>query len=239
MAESHSMKEIFDAAKAVILPSLPPDSWYIIAATTLLSARGSQFYGQLYQYTLDDLGENPTAEARQRLMSRLMEVMIKSWTLVGAPSVIAAWYSLRHLVQAKYIIHNESRQKIAADPEFRAARAKKWFSLVFKEEEDRIFSGFADFPEFEWALKDVIYGSFLSDLSILGQVENEMVVLACVAGQGAGSPVLSHYKGLRRVGTSAEEAKSVGAVIEIIAHGLGVDTSNWHTAEEVESYFIS
>lgn len=83
----------------------------------------------------------------------------------------------------------------------------------------------------------MVYGSFLSDLSILDPVENEMVVLACVAGQGAGSPVLSHYKGLRRVGTSAKEAESVGAVIEIIAHGLGIDTSGWHTSKEVESYF--
>lgn len=62
--------------------------------------------------------------------------------------MIAAWYSLRDTVQAKDLVHNERRQKIAADPEFRAARAKEWFSLVFNEEEDRIFGGFADFPEF-------------------------------------------------------------------------------------------
>lgn len=77
-----------------------------------------------------------------------MEVMAKSWTLVGAPSVTAAWYSLREVVDPKDIVANKRRQDIAGSAEARAERAKQWFKLVFDEDEDRIFGGFARFSEF-------------------------------------------------------------------------------------------
>jgi hypothetical protein len=83
----------------------------------------------------------------------------------------------------------------------------------------------------------VVYGLYLADLSVLGPIENELVILAGVMGQGAQNTTRFHLRGARRLGISAEDAEGIQSVIEMIAQSQGKDSSSWPRFQEVQHLF--
>ena len=83
----------------------------------------------------------------------------------------------------------------------------------------------------------VVYGLYLADLSVLGPIENELVILACVMGQGAHHTTRVHLSATRRIGVSAKDALAVQGIIEMVANHEGKDTSSWPRFQEVEHLF--
>ena len=71
------------------------------------------------------------------------------------------------------------------------------------------------------------YGLYLADLSVFGDVENELVVLASVMGQNGGVATLSHLKGFRRLGVSTFDVRNVESIIEMVVQYMGKDISQW------------
>lgn len=88
-----------------------------------------------------------------------------------------------------------------------------------------------------WTVDFAVYGLFLSDLSVLGPIENELVILASVMGQGALNTTRFHLRGTRRIGVSAKDAEAVQSVIELVATHQGKDSSSWPRFAEVEHLF--
>jgi hypothetical protein len=82
-----------------------------------------------------------------------------------------------------------------------------------------------------------VYGLFLADLSVLGPIENELVILASVMGQGAQNTTRFHLRGTRRIGVSAKDAEGIQNVIEMVAKHEGKDSSSWPRFKEVEHLF--
>jgi hypothetical protein len=72
---------------------------------------------------------------------------------------------------------------------------------------------------------------------VLADVENELVTLSLVMGQGAYYTTLVHLKGTRRIGVGAKDAENVQRVIEAVAQYLGKDTASWPRFKEVEDLF--
>jgi hypothetical protein len=68
-------------------------------------------------------------------------------------------------------------------------------------------------------------------------VENELVILASVMGQGARNTTRIHIRATRRIGIGAEDARRIQSVIEMVAQYQGKDTSSWPQFTDVESFF--
>ena len=87
--------------------------------------------------------------------------------------------------------------------------------------------------DFEYLEKEIIYGMFLSDHSILSAVETELVILTSIICQGLRAPAIWHLRGLRRLGVSAADVESVEAATEVIAKWAGKDTQAWPRVDDV------
>ena len=84
--------------------------------------------------------------------------------------------------------------------------------------------------DLEYIEKSIIYGLFLSDLSVLDSKESQMVSLVAILCGGYRGPSVWHLRGLRRVGCSAEEVDGVADVARKVARWAG------KTKEEVEAW---
>jgi len=236
---TESFQNLLKAAKDSTSKSLPEDSWYIIVAATLITADGAENFGTLYKYLVSELASRNTQDNRRRISQRLREVIIKSWTLVGMPRASIGYFSL---------IQTEAPEDAAVDfdrAEYRATlhadevsnRAQGWISQEFAEDETGVLDSLSTNPDLAWAIKHIQYGYFLADLSVLDPIENELIILACVMGQGAAIATFAHIKSLRRLGVSASDAESFQRVVEMVAKWQGKDTSSWHQVKEVEHLF--
>ena len=66
-----------------------------------------------------------------------------------------------------------------------------------------IFQGWgAHAADFEWLAKNIIYGMFFSDESVLDTVETELIVYSAITCQDLRNPTRRHLRGLRRFGVS-------------------------------------
>lgn len=70
--------------------------------------------------------------------------------------------------------------------------------------------------------REITYGLYLSDHSILGPVETELVVLAGIMMQNLERETGWHLRGMRRIGVSAEDVEAVQLCIEKVAAYCGL-----------------
>ena len=88
-------------------------------------------------------------------------------------------------------------------------------------------------PDFAWLSKDVVYGLFYGDDSVLDMLETELITYASVACQGLFVPMGNHLSGLQRLGISLEEAEGATAAAEMVSKWTGQDTSSWPKVGEL------
>lgn len=63
--------------------------------------------------------------------------------------------------------------------------------------------------DFLWVSEEITYGLYLSDHSILGPVETELVVLGGIMMQNLPRETGWHLRGTRRIGVSMEDVETV------------------------------
>ncbi|KAK5449794.1 hypothetical protein LTS15_008366 [Exophiala xenobiotica] len=226
-----SFSELLQEVQQMPPQGFPPDSWYIIVATSLAAAGKGDMFGDLYRYALERAEFDESY--RRNLSIRLREVIIKSWTLIGMPRAIAASYSLQGADQKDDEAGNIRRATLVNDPDLPLQRSQLWFKQAFQDLEQKIFSRFKYHSELEWTLKNIVYGYFLGDLSVLSPVENEFVVLASVLPSG-GSPVFTHMKVLRQLGVSTSDGDAFLDICKKVSQWARLDDSNWPSYNAIE-----
>lgn len=80
-----------------------------------------------------------------------------------------------------------------------------------------------------WLEKDIIYGLFLADFSVLSAVETELVILPAIMCQGLEGPTGWHIRGTRRLGVSVEDVEGICAAAITVARWAGRDVTGWET----------
>jgi len=88
-------------------------------------------------------------------------------------------------------------------------RGEDWLNVIYKENLTIATSKFEAHKDFEFISKEITYGLYLSDHSILGPVETELVVLAGIAIQNLPLVTAWHLRGARRVGISSEHVELI------------------------------
>lgn len=87
--------------------------------------------------------------------------------------------------------------------------------------------------DFMWMERAVIYGLFLSDHSVLSDVESELVILSSIMIQGLSAPTMWHLRGLRRLGISEEDTELVQQAIEAVATWAGKSVQGWPRVKDI------
>lgn len=81
--------------------------------------------------------------------------------------------------------------------------------------------------DFEWLTKDVVYGMFYADDSVLDALETELITYMAIACQGLETTVRNHLGGLLRMGLSVEEVEGVTDCGLMVARWAQRDTTGW------------
>lgn len=97
--------------------------------------------------------------------------------------------------------------------------------LYGPERAANLFTTWGD--DFEWLTKDVVYGMFYADESVLDALETELITYMAIACQGLPTTVQNHLGGLLRMGLSVEEVEGVTKCGELVARWAGCSMKSW------------
>lgn len=113
-------------------------------------------------------------------------------------------------------------------------RGTKVMQAIYKENLDPIFSTWGSAREdFVWMEKNIIYGLYLSDHTVLSNIETEMVTMISIMCQGISAPTYWHIRGMRRLGVTVDDVESIQQAIEIVAKWCGRSVEGWPRVSDV------
>lgn len=114
------------------------------------------------------------------------------------------------------------------------ARGTSFIQKLYKQDLSPIFATWGSHQDdFEWLEKSIIYGLFLSDHTLLSELESEIVILTSIMCQGLRAPTIWHLRGLRRLGVDDGVIDEITDVIHMIARYCGKDPSGWALIRDV------
>ncbi|CAD6579971.1 MAG: hypothetical protein ASARMPRED_009310 [Alectoria sarmentosa] len=219
------LPELFDAVKAKFPASVGPERWYLVAASTLVTCSDPFQLGQLYTY-LTTQPEYASPERRRFLNKRFREFLMKLWVTIGIPKVATGLFGLIREEQEGDADNSFTKSHVRLDA---AAREKGTALLTRLYGPDRTAEYFAvrGAADFEWLDKDVIYGMFYADDSVLDLMETQLITYTAIACQGLPTSAQNHLGGLLRMGLSVEDVELVTQCGELVARWAGHDMKSW------------
>ncbi|KAB8205713.1 hypothetical protein BDV34DRAFT_225113 [Aspergillus parasiticus] len=182
----------------VFAEKLGHDRWYLIALAALTSGdRFATAGGVLYRY-LSALPEYATRAKRQFLIRRLRETLMKLVFVVGIPKSLEGMISLAKEIDELDIDSTFTRSDWS--PEKTKARGEALNDRIYQGDADPVFELLKHHQDFIFVIKEIGYGLFLSDETVLPIVEGETILLASLVVQETPVEIASHTKGLARLG---------------------------------------
>jgi hypothetical protein len=100
------------------------------------------------------------------------------------------------------------REKWQAGPE-NMARGEKWLKTIYVGNLSTATAPFQAHKDFDFISRQITYGFYLSDHSIIGPLDTELVTLAGIMIQNLPLETAWHLRGTRRVGVSMEDTELV------------------------------
>lgn len=229
-----SIQTVFDSVRSRMPTTLGPRIWYIITASALVACGKPDQLGVLSTYINGHLGPNTQSE-KEKVSKQLRDVLMKEWTLVGIPLVVMAVASLAKAEEG--LGFEESLSAKWQDPppsDVLTSRGTSFLQTIYAQDVAPIFATWGSHrPDFECLEKNVIYGLYLSDHSVLSAVEAEAVILTAIMCQGLRAPTIWHLRGFRRLGVSAKEVDDIQKGVEEVAKWAGKETNQWARIEDV------
>ncbi|KAH8832329.1 hypothetical protein DL96DRAFT_649695 [Flagelloscypha sp. PMI_526] len=230
MASAVTLPSLITKLTSILPTSLPKAASYIIPASTLTASGQPQLLGPLFTHITRGMTEKEALP----ISIQLRDILLKQWTLIGIPLVISAvpglakaekeaGFEFPDVIDNKYLDPSSNltaspstpAEKIVSDP--LSARGEKFMLTLYQSNLSKIFSTWGSHQStFVWLEKQIIYGQFLSDHTILSPIEAELVILSTIiVGQpDLKGPSLWHIRGLLRMGVEKEDVKKVVAAVE-------------------------
>lgn len=212
---------VFSSCKHLILPS--SDNSSRNQASAILGVEPDHI-GTLYSYLVAK-PEYSTSESRQSLVRRLRETLVKNISIQGVCKPIEGVIAIAKVEQpedrdfsfSRYvlIIWNHvlpmlmrRREDWEAGAENRK-RGEEWLNQIYKGNLSASTDHFVAHRDFDFISREITYGFYLSDHSILGPVETELIVLSGIMIQNLPLETAWHLRGIRRVGVSMEDVETI------------------------------
>ncbi|KAF2267736.1 hypothetical protein CC78DRAFT_565922 [Lojkania enalia] len=212
-------KEALALFKAVeeMFPSktLGNDKWYILTLAAMVGGGQPGFAPHLYS-ELIKRSEYSTSEQRQQLMRRIREALVKLVCVAGVCKPLEAIFDIDAITRPQDKDYSFSREGWQCD-EANRQRGIAWQDRLYKQNQAKIDDVLSSQKDFDWLSKNISYGLYLSDHSILNDVETELVVLGGIMIQNLPRETGWHLRGTRRIGVSIEDVETIHQCVELIA----------------------
>lgn len=211
---------------------LGPERWYILTIACLAASPDPDAAAHLYLH----LVEQPnylTSSARQALVRRLREALVKSISIVGVCKPLEAILAISKVERDEdkdYSGTREGWQCDAANHE----RGQEWFRKIYTRNSADLMALFDSHKDFAWISAEITYGFYLGDRQVLDDLDTEMVVFPAIMMQNLRLETHWHIRGTRRIGVSKEDTKVLWDTIQMVAKHFDVKLNKVPTVEEVE-----
>ncbi|OAK99181.1 hypothetical protein IQ06DRAFT_294595 [Phaeosphaeriaceae sp. SRC1lsM3a] len=201
--------------------SLGDDKWYILALAAVVGGGQPSFAPLLYKQLIQR-PEYTTPEQRQALMRRIRETLFKLIVIIGVCKPLEAIFDIDAITKPEDKDYSFSREGWQCD-EANAKRGAEWQGRIYKpDNQQNIDNVLASQRDFDWTSKQITYGLYLSDHSILNDVETELTVLSGIMIQNLPRETAWHLRGTRRIGVSKEDVETIQQCIELVAKFCGL-----------------
>ena len=211
---------------------LGDDRWYIFVIACLSASPDPEAAAALYLFLVGK-PRYQSSEARQALVRRLREALVKAICVVGVCKPIEAVVAISRVERPEdrdLSCTREGWQADAANHE----RALGWFRKVYTRDAGDTIGLFDAHKDFSWISHEITYGLYLSDRQILNDVETELVVLPAIMSQNLRSETHWHIRGTRRIGVSKDDVQVLWDAVQAVSTFFGAKLTKVPTVDEVE-----
>ncbi|KUJ10211.1 uncharacterized protein LY89DRAFT_710930 [Mollisia scopiformis] len=198
--------------------TLGDDKWYMVVLSAIVGVEPEHAVS-LYSYLLKK-PEFSTSESRQTLIRRLREALVKNVALQGVCKPLEALFSIAKIERPEDKDYSCSREHWQAGLQNRA-RGEKWLNTIYEGNLSTATDQFAAHRDFDFISREITYGFYLSDHSIISPLETELVTLSGIMIQNLPLETAWHLRGTRRVGVSKEDVELVQQCVEMVAAFAG------------------
>ncbi|KAH9204672.1 hypothetical protein DL95DRAFT_495079 [Leptodontidium sp. 2 PMI_412] len=215
--------------------------WYLSAATALAAVGAGEHVLELYRSVTAEL----PLERKKIVQRRIKEAIMKCAILYGVPRSGQALGPLYNSLSDDEIdryaprteAHVGSQDETSENRKMREERGRKyydtlWTPVLGKNMDNRLNKYH---PDQGWT-KTMIYEMWLSDDSILSDIETQMCTTACLMCLNAPVQALWHTKGLVRHGGSLDQARLAQGIGLAIAQHFKTETGAIQMVDEIKDW---
>ncbi|EFW98968.1 hypothetical protein CMQ_4820 [Grosmannia clavigera kw1407] len=218
---------------ALSTTSLGPCRWYIVAMSCVVAGPDPDIAAaQLYCY-LCAQPQYKTPQARQKLIRRLREALLKAISIVGVCKPLEAILAIAAIERPEDRDYGMTREGWQCDSA-NLSRGMEWLQKIYAQNSSDTLGLFAAHRDFEWISKNITYGLYLGDRQVLDDLDTEMVVLPAIMSQNLKTETWWHIRGTRRIGVSKADTKVLWNTIKNIAAHYGQQLDRVPGVDEVE-----
>ncbi|KAL4875135.1 hypothetical protein BJY04DRAFT_232905 [Aspergillus karnatakaensis] len=210
----------------------PPTRWPILAITTLTASPNPDQAHQLYNYLIAK-PEYHTPESRQALTRRLREALIKAISILGVCKPIESILSIASVERPSDRDYTSTREDWQCDAG-NHERAMSWYNKIYTRNAQDTLGLFDAHKDFAWISREITYGFYLSDRSVLDDLDTQLVVLPGIMIQDLALETHWHIRGTRRLGVSKEQVQVIWECVKLVAEFHGMSVGRVPSVEEVE-----
>lgn len=222
-----TLEERFSAA------GFADDKWYIVATAALAASTDPEQTAQLYTYLINKT-ENGEPSARQAIVRRIREALVKSVSIVGVCKPLESILAISKLERPEDRDFSSTRLDWQCDAA-NSERGMGWLRKIYSQNTSDTMALFDAHKDFAWISSEITYGLYLSDRQVLDDLDTELVVLPSIMMQNLKLETRWHIRGTRRIGVSKENVQMICECVHLIAKHFGISLHKVPTVEEVES----
>ncbi|OCL05619.1 hypothetical protein AOQ84DRAFT_432968 [Glonium stellatum] len=212
--------------------SLGDGRWFLVALAALTGGGKPELAADLYLYLIQEQ-ERSNPESRQVLTRRLREALVKCVSIIGVCRPLEAIFCIDKVQRPVDKDYSFSRENWKCD-EANYERGTAWLHRIYSHNIGPIDEKFQAHKDFGWISRNITYGLYLSDHTILNDIETELVVLAGIMIQNLHHETAWHLRGSRRVGMSSEDVEAVQQCIEVVAKFANINLDKIPHVADIE-----
>lgn len=230
---SAELLTLFNAVKSQFpTTTLGEENWFLIVISTLTAAGKPASAADIYLHLIS-LPRYTSTESRKELMRRLREALVKLVSIVGVCKPLEAVMCIDAVTEEEDRETSCSREEWKCD-EANHERGTKWLMKLYGENLKPIDEMFNSHRDFGWISREITYGLYLSDHTILDGAETELVVLSGIMAQDLPKMVGWHLRACRRIGISMEDCEAMQRCIEICLEFAAVELGPMPRVKDIE-----
>lgn len=212
--------------------SLGDDKWYILATSTIVASPDPESTDQLYLHLINQPAY-ATSPARQALVRRLREALVKSVPIVGVCKPIESILAIGKIERDEDKDYTFTRENWQCD-QANHDRGTAWMQKLYSRNTGGTLNLFNAHKDFKWLSEEITYGLYLSDRQILDDVDTQLIVLPGIMSQNLPNETHWHIRGTRRLGLPKEEVQVIWDCVQLVAQFFEVKLNKVPTVEQVE-----